>query len=196
MITVPEATATAGALRRLSDDGGSAPMDDPSRGRIASAGLAGRVRGRVAGATTGPSVLRAAIGSGEDHGGLFAGDRFTAPAAAGTGRQRPPRASTGAKDPAYRDTRSREEPVALGTGDTMPATAPTAAGHGGIRGDTVTGGHARARVGPAAVARSGTSYHEAVAQPENGGVTPSGAARREPPGAVTKSSHTKGVDAE
>ena len=78
----------------------------------------------------------------------------------------------------------------------MPATTPTAAGHDGARGDTVTGGHARARIGPAAVERPGTSYHEAVAQPENEGVAESYAARQELPAAVTKSSNTKGVDAE
>ncbi|MEU3851611.1 transaldolase [Streptomyces sp. NPDC029554] len=68
MITVTEATASAGALRRLSDEGVSIWLDDLSRRRIESGGLAALVRTKgVVGVTTNPSIFQAAIGSGEGY---------------------------------------------------------------------------------------------------------------------------------
>ena len=68
MITVTEATATAGALERLSDEGVSIWLDDLSRGRIESGNLAELVAHRnVVGVTTNPSIFQAAIGSGEGY---------------------------------------------------------------------------------------------------------------------------------
>ncbi|GAA3292810.1 hypothetical protein GCM10020295_13050 [Streptomyces cinereospinus] len=68
MITVTRASATAGALKRLSDEGVSIWLDDLSRERITSGGLAELVRTRhVVGVTTNPSVFRDAIGSGEGY---------------------------------------------------------------------------------------------------------------------------------
>jgi transaldolase len=65
MITVTEATATAGALKRLSDEGVSIWLDDLSRGRIESGNLAELVETKhVVGVTTNPSIFQAAIGSG------------------------------------------------------------------------------------------------------------------------------------
>ena len=65
MITVTEATANAGALKRLSDEGVSIWLDDLSRRRIESGNLAGLVATRhVVGVTTNPSIFQAAIGSG------------------------------------------------------------------------------------------------------------------------------------
>ncbi|MFG2510707.1 transaldolase [Streptomyces sp. NPDC048584] len=65
MITVSEATASAGALRRLADEGVSVWLDDLSRERLTSGSLAGLVgAGTVVGVTTNPSIFRAAIGSG------------------------------------------------------------------------------------------------------------------------------------
>ncbi|MDT0388079.1 transaldolase [Streptomyces dubilierae] len=68
MITVIEATASAGALRRLSDEGVSIWLDDLSRRRIESGDLAALVRTKgVVGVTTNPSIFQAAIGSGEGY---------------------------------------------------------------------------------------------------------------------------------
>ncbi|MEU6350979.1 transaldolase [Streptomyces sp. NPDC047072] len=68
MITVTEATATAGALKRLSDEGVSIWLDDLSRGRIESGNLAELIATKhVVGVTTNPSIFQAAIGSGEGY---------------------------------------------------------------------------------------------------------------------------------
>ncbi|MDO0924835.1 transaldolase [Streptomyces sp. TG1A-8] len=68
MSTVTEATATPGALERLADEGVSIWLDDLSRKRIASGGLAAAVSGGgVVGVTTNPSIFQAAIGSGEGY---------------------------------------------------------------------------------------------------------------------------------
>jgi transaldolase len=77
---------------------------------------------------------------------VFGGARWKALEAAGAKPQRPLWASTGVKDPAYRDTMYVEELVAPGTVNTMPeATLEAVADHGAIRGDTVTGNYAEAR---------------------------------------------------
>ncbi|MCF1593013.1 transaldolase [Streptomyces muensis] len=69
MITVTtEATATAGSLKRLSDEGVSIWLDDLSRRRIESGNLAELVATKnVVGVTTNPSIFQAAIGSGEGY---------------------------------------------------------------------------------------------------------------------------------
>lgn len=68
MIEVSEATARAGALDRLSEEGVSVWLDDLSRERIASGDLARLVGTRnVVGVTTNPSIFQAAIGSGEGY---------------------------------------------------------------------------------------------------------------------------------
>ncbi|GAA4815327.1 transaldolase [Streptomyces ziwulingensis] len=128
---------------------------------------------------------------------LFGGSRFTALAGAGAHRQRPLWASTGVKDPAYRDTLYVEELVAPGTVNTMPeATLDAAADHGDVKGDTVTGGYDRARADLAAVERLGISYDEVVEQLEREGVAKFAAAWQDLLDAVTKSLDSKGVDGE
>ncbi|MGW7569001.1 transaldolase [Streptomyces tendae] len=128
---------------------------------------------------------------------VFAGDRFTALAGARANPQRPLRASTGVKDPAFRDTLYVEELVAPGTVNTMPeATLDAAADHGEVRGDTVTGGYAQARADLAAVERLGVSYDEVVEQLEREGVAKFEAAWQDLLAAVTKSLDSKGVDGE
>ncbi|BDD76185.1 transaldolase [Streptomyces violaceoruber] len=128
---------------------------------------------------------------------VFAGDRFTALAGARANAQRPLWASTGVKDPAFRDTLYVEELVAPGTVNTMPeATLDAAADHGDVRGDTVTGGYAQARADLAAVERLGVSYDEVVEQLEQEGVAKFEAAWQELLAAVTKSLDSKGVDGE
>ncbi|MFD6549874.1 transaldolase, partial [Streptomyces sp. NPDC058398] len=96
--------------------------------------------------------------------------RWTALAASGAQRQRPLWASTGVKDPAYKDTLYVDELVAPGTVNTMPeGTLNATADHGDIHGDTVTGGYDRARADLAAVEALGISYDEVVGQLEDEG---------------------------
>jgi transaldolase len=128
---------------------------------------------------------------------VFSGGRWTALAAARANKQRPLWASTGVKDPAYRDTLYVEELVAPGTVNTMPeATLDATADHGDIQGDTVTGGYAQARADLAAVERLGISYDEVVRQLEDEGVAKFEVAWQDLLDAVTKSLNSKGVDGE
>jgi transaldolase len=128
---------------------------------------------------------------------VFAGERFTAVAGAKANRQRPLWASTGVKDPAYKDTLYVDELVAPGTVNTMPeATLNAAADHGEITGNTVTGGYAQARADIAAVERLGISYDEVVQQLEDEGVAKFEVAWQDLLNAVTKSLNSKGVETE
>ncbi|MFF8946787.1 transaldolase [Streptomyces sp. NPDC014864] len=128
---------------------------------------------------------------------VFAGERWLALAGAGANAQRPLWASTGVKDPAYKDTLYVDELVAPGTVNTMPeATLRATADHGEITGDTVTGGYDRARADLAAVERLGISYDEVVRQLEDEGVAKFEVAWQDLLDAVTKSLNSKGVDAE
>ncbi|MEV7983114.1 transaldolase [Streptomyces sp. NPDC086519] len=132
----------------------------------------------------------------EAYEGVFTGERWAALAAAGANRQRPLWASTGVKDPAYKDTLYVDELVAPGTVNTMPeATLNATADHGDIHGDTVTGGYDRARADLAAVERLGISYDEVVGKLEDEGVAKFEAAWQELLDAVTKSLNSKGVEA-
>ncbi|WP_189982310.1 transaldolase [Streptomyces capoamus] len=127
---------------------------------------------------------------------VFASDRWLALAGDRANRQRPLWASTGVKDPAYKDTLYVDELVAPGTVNTMPeATLNAVADHGAITGDTVTGGYARARADLAAVERLGIDYDEVVRQLENEGVAKFEAAWQDLLDAVAKSLQSKGVDA-
>ncbi|MET8169063.1 transaldolase [Streptomyces sp. NPDC005329] len=128
---------------------------------------------------------------------VFAGDRWTALAGAGANKQRPLWASTGVKDPAYKDTLYVDDLVAPGTVNTMPeATLNATADHGDITGDTVTGGYAQAHADLAAVEALGISYDEVVTQLEDEGVAKFAVAWQDLLDAVTKSLMSKGVDAE
>ncbi|MFF1720327.1 transaldolase [Streptomyces sviceus] len=128
---------------------------------------------------------------------VFAGERFTSLGGARANRQRPLWASTGVKDPSYKDTLYVDDLVAPGTVNTMPeATLNATADHGEITGDTVTGGYAQARADLAAVQALGISYDEVVRQLEDEGVAKFEAAWQELLDAVTKSLNSKGVDAE
>ncbi|MER5794966.1 transaldolase [Streptomyces sp. NPDC001980] len=127
---------------------------------------------------------------------VFAGDRWTALASAKANKQRPLWASTGVKDPAYKDTLYVDELVAPGTVNTMPeATLNATADHGDIHGDTVTGGYAQARADLEAVERLGISYDEVVGKLEDEGVAKFEVAWQELLDAVTKSLDSKGVEA-
>ncbi|MEU1338802.1 transaldolase [Streptomyces sp. NPDC005827] len=127
---------------------------------------------------------------------VFAGDRWTALAAAEANKQRPLWASTGVKDPAYKDTLYVDELVAPGTVNTMPeGTLNATADHGDIHGDTVTGGYAQARADLAAVEKLGISYDEVVGKLEDEGVAKFEVAWQELLDAVAKSLDSKGVEA-
>ncbi|MBE8474729.1 transaldolase [Streptomyces justiciae] len=128
---------------------------------------------------------------------VFAGERFTALSGARANKQRPLWASTGVKDPAYKDTLYVDDLVAPGTVNTMPeATLNAAADHGEITGDTVTGGYAQARADLAAVEALGISYDEVVQQLEDEGVAKFEVAWNDLLATVSKSLDSKGVDAE
>ncbi|MFJ7496436.1 transaldolase [Streptomyces sp. NPDC097727] len=128
---------------------------------------------------------------------VFAADRWTALATASANKQRPLWASTGVKDPAYKDTLYVDELVAPGTVNTMPeATLDATADHGGVHGDSVTGGYAQARADLTAVERLGISYDEVVKQLEDEGVSKFEAAWEDLLGAVATSLSSKGVEGE
>ncbi|MFF3327966.1 transaldolase [Streptomyces sp. NPDC002888] len=125
------------------------------------------------------------------------GARWTALAGAKANKQRPLWASTGVKDPAYKDTLYVDELVAPGTVNTMPeATLNATADHGRITGNTVTGGYAQARADLAAVERLGISYDEVVQRLEDEGVAKFEAAWDDLLAAVTKALDSKGVEGE
>ncbi|MFJ8822146.1 transaldolase [Streptomyces sp. NPDC102467] len=99
---------------------------------------------------------------------VFAGERAAKLAAAGANKQRPLWASTGVKDPAYKDTLYVDELAAPGTVNTMPeATLKATADHGDIHGDAVTGTYDASRAEIAAVEKLGISYDEVVQQLED-----------------------------
>ncbi|KUN22922.1 transaldolase [Streptomyces antibioticus] len=128
---------------------------------------------------------------------VFGGERFAALTGAKANRQRPLWASTGVKDPAYKDTLYVDDLVAPGTVNTMPeATLNATADHGEITGDTVTGGYAEARADLAAVEALGISYDEVVQQLEDEGVAKFEVAWNDLLATVSKSLDSKGVDAE
>ncbi|MEU6200066.1 transaldolase [Streptomyces sp. NPDC047061] len=126
---------------------------------------------------------------------VFSSDRWTALAGARANKQRPLWASTGVKDPAYKDTLYVDELVAPGTVNTMPeATLDATADHGDIHGDTVTGGYAQARADLEAVERLGISYDEVVGKLEDEGVAKFEVAWQDLLDAVAKSLDSKGVE--
>ncbi|WP_020014811.1 transaldolase [Promicromonospora sukumoe] len=103
---------------------------------------------------------------------VFSGERWAALAAAGAQPQRPLWASTGVKDPAYRDTMYVDELVVAGVVNTMPEkTLDAFADHGIVLADTVTGSGEQAAATIAAVEAQGISMDEVTAQLEDEGVT-------------------------
>ncbi len=103
---------------------------------------------------------------------VFASDRWAALAAAGAQPQRPLWASTGVKDPSYRDTMYVDELVVAGVVNTMPEkTLDAFADHGIVLADTVTGSGEEAAATIAAIEAQGISIDEVTAQLEDEGVT-------------------------
>ena len=103
---------------------------------------------------------------------VFTADRWHTLARAGARPQRPLRASTGVKDPAYPDTRYVADLVTSGVVNTMPeATLRAVADHGIVRGDTVRPGYHDAAVVMAALAEIGVDYDDVVDKLERDGLT-------------------------
>jgi transaldolase len=102
---------------------------------------------------------------------VVATDRWKALAAAGAQPQRPLWASTGVKNPEYRDTMYVDELVVAGVVNTMPeATLNAFADHGIVLGDTVSGTADEAAAVIAAVEAQGVSMDAVTAQLEDEGV--------------------------
>ena len=187
MIEVTEATATAGALKRLSDEGVSIWLDDLSRRRIESGNLAELVRTRhVVGVTTNPSIFQSAIGSGEGYEEQLddlAVRGVTVDEAVRMMTTADVRAAADILRPVYDATGGRDGRVSI---EVDPRLAH----------DT------RATVAEAnqlawlVVERLGISYDEVVRQLEHEGVAKFEAAWQDLLDAVTKSMNSKGVDEE
>ncbi|WP_157247612.1 transaldolase [Nonomuraea typhae] len=91
--------------------------------------------------------------------------------AAGARAQRPLWASTGVKNPEYRDTMYVDDLVAPGTVNTMPEkTLDAAAGHGVVSGDTIRPFYEQAWNTMAALKDAGVDYDDVVRVLEDEGV--------------------------
>ncbi len=102
---------------------------------------------------------------------VFSTPRWENLEAEGAHKQRPLWASTGVKDPAYKDTMYVVDLAAPNTVNTMPTkTMLAVADHGEIAGDQVTGHYEEARNVLDALERLGVPYSEVVAVLEREGV--------------------------
>ncbi|WP_326663533.1 transaldolase [Streptomyces sp. NBC_00385] len=102
---------------------------------------------------------------------VFSSDRWATLDKAHANKQRPLWASTGVKDPAYKDTLYVDDLVAPGTVNTMPeATLEATADHGQITGNTIAGTYEQARAELDAVEKLGVSYDDVVQLLEDEGV--------------------------
>ena len=102
---------------------------------------------------------------------IFGSDRWQALADAGAHPQRPLWASTGTKNPDYKDTIYVEELIAPGTVNTMPESVIKAfEDHGETRGDTVTGSYADAQKVMDDIEALGVDYTDVFLTLENEGV--------------------------
>ncbi|MEU6893521.1 transaldolase [Streptomyces sp. NPDC046557] len=102
---------------------------------------------------------------------VFSSERWAALDKAHANKQRPLWASTGVKDPAYKDTLYVVDLVAPGTVNTMPeATLEATADHGEVSGDTIRGTYGQARAELDAIAKLGISYDDVVQLLEDEGV--------------------------
>ncbi|MEU5704593.1 transaldolase [Streptomyces aurantiacus] len=102
---------------------------------------------------------------------VFSSDRWAALDREQANKQRPLWASTGVKDPAYKDTLYVDDLVAPNTVNTMPeATLVATEDHGKITGNTIAGTYDQARAEIDAVEKLGISYDEVVQLLEDEGV--------------------------
>jgi len=102
---------------------------------------------------------------------FFSGARWEALAAAGAHRQRPLWASTGVKNPDYRDTMYVTDLVVGDTVNTMPEkTMDAFADHGDVEGDLVTTRYDDAKAVMDAIAAAGVDYDDVISVLEKEGV--------------------------
>jgi transaldolase len=102
---------------------------------------------------------------------FFSGERWAALEAAGANKQRPLWASTGVKNPDYRDTMYITDLVAPGTVNTMPEkTMEAFADHGEVEGDRVTTSYDDAQSVMDQLAAVGIDYDDVIAALEKEGV--------------------------
>ncbi|MEU0091195.1 transaldolase [Kribbella sp. NPDC006257] len=103
---------------------------------------------------------------------IFSSDRWREIETVGAKPQRPLWASTGVKDPAYKDTMYVEQLITGGVVNTMPqATIDAFADHGDVPGDTVRGDYDADRKVIADLEALGISYDEVVQVLEDEGVS-------------------------
>ncbi len=119
---------------------------------------------------------KAAIANGhlayEAYAEVFGTPRWKTLTESGGNPQRPLWASTGVKNPEYRDVRYVEELIVNNCVNTMPgATMEAFADHGQVRGDTVTGRASEAEEVLDTVERLGISYVKITEQLEKEGVS-------------------------
>jgi transaldolase len=101
----------------------------------------------------------------------FSGERWRYLAGKGANTQRPLWASTSTKNPEYRDVMYVEELIGPNTVNTMPAeTIRAFQDHGGVRGDTVTKGVAKAHALLEQLAKVGVDYADVTETLELEGV--------------------------
>jgi transaldolase len=101
----------------------------------------------------------------------FAGERFRALEAAGANTQRPLWASTGVKNPDYRDTMYVTDLAVPNTVNTMPEkTLKAFADHGEVQGDQVTTNYAGAQQVMDDLAKLGIDYDDVIETLEREGV--------------------------
>ena len=101
----------------------------------------------------------------------FSGERWAPLKAAGATAQRPLWASTGVKDPAYKDTLYVDDLIVAGTVNTMPeATLNAEADHGAPNGDAVREYYAEAKKVIEDIEALGISYADVVQVLEDEGV--------------------------
>ncbi len=102
---------------------------------------------------------------------FFSGDRWERLAAAGANRQRPLWASTGVKNPDYRDTMYVDDLVVENTVNTMPEkTLRAAQDHSVVIGDQVRPHYDDARAVMKSLADAGVDYDDVIATLEQEGV--------------------------
>ena len=102
---------------------------------------------------------------------FFSGERWEKLEAAGARRQRPLWASTGVKNPEYRDTMYVTDLVVADTVNTMPEkTMDAFAEHGEVEGDQITTRYDDARAHMDALAGVGIDYDDVIAVLEKEGV--------------------------
>ncbi|GGF33587.1 transaldolase [Marmoricola endophyticus] len=106
-----------------------------------------------------------------DYETFFSGERWEALAAAGANKQRPLWASTGVKNPDYRDTMYVDDLVAPNTVNTMPEkTLDAVRDHSDVQGDQVTNHYDDADGVMAALKDAGVDYDDVIAVLEREGV--------------------------